>query len=90
MKRPNPFLVAVVAGICGALGCLGVIRAQEKPEDKVQECVYAIVRDFPTYTGTTPLGDSERACKSLTAAQKKQSGKLLADFVDKSFSVVTQ
>lgn len=88
MNRPNPFAVAIVSGVLGALGCLGVLQIQEKPTDRVQECVYAVVRDFPTYTGTTPLGNVEKPCKGLSAAQKKQAGKQLSDFIDKSLATL--
>lgn len=88
MNRPNPFAVAVVSGVMGALGCLGVIQLQEKPADRVQECVYAIVRDFPGYGGTTPLGNVEKPCKGLSEPQKKQVQKTLADFIDKSVATL--
>lgn len=88
MKRPNPFAVAVVSGILGALGCLGVLQIQEKPTDRVQECVYAVVRDFPTYTGTTPLRNVEKPCKGLSEPQQKQVRKILSDFIDKSIATL--
>lgn len=88
MKRPNPFLVAIVSGVLGALACLGTLGMADEPKDKVQECVYAVVRDFPTYTGTEPIGDTAKACKGLTEPQKKEAGKQLADFIDKSLETL--
>lgn len=88
MKSPNPFLVAVVSGVIGALACLGTLGMADEPKDSVQECVYAVVRDFPTYKGTEPIGDTHKACTGLTEPQKEEVGKQLADFIDKSLETL--
>ena len=86
MNRPNPFVVAVVSGVIGALACLGTLGMTSENPDSVQECVYAVVRDFPTYTGTEPIGDTNEACTGLTEPQKDEVGKQLANFIDRSLN----
>lgn len=88
MNRPNPFAVAVVSGVLGALACLGTLGMTSETPDPVQECVYAVVRDFPTYKGTEPIGDTHEACKGLSEPQKAEVGEQLADFIDKSLETL--
>jgi hypothetical protein len=78
MKKPNPFLVAIVSGVIGALACLGTLAAAEEKPNRVQECVYATVSAFPTLPAKTVVPE----CKNLSNGDRAIAYKMLDDFIE--------
>lgn len=81
MTRPNPFLVAVIAGIIGALSALFTYTQTTEP-DKVQECLYASVSAYPTMPVTTSPLETLDVCKGLSAPQKQELRVMVNDFLE--------
>lgn len=89
MHRPNPFLVAIVSGIFGALGCLGIFSFQEnqkKPENASERCLYAAVSAYPNWAGPGMLLDNLDACKGVSEPQKNTMRQMMKDFYESSLN----
>lgn len=81
MYRPNPFVVALVAGTIGALASLGVTAVSEgstgSQKDGVKDCVYAVVKASPKPARELP------ECKSLDPGDYSRAEISLTDFLVK-------
>lgn len=75
MNRPNPFLVALVAGTIGALTALGVTALREPEKDGVRDCVYAVVQASPKPARELP------ECKNLSPGDYSKAQYLMEDFL---------
>lgn len=77
MSKPNPFAVAVVSGVIGALACLGVTSISGPQKDDVKDCVYAVVKASPK-----PARELHE-CKSLDPGDYSKAEIILTDFLVK-------
>jgi len=81
MKRPNPFLVAVVSGVIGALAVLGTLSVTEEP-NRAQECLYAAVSAYPSLPVTTSPLETLDVCKGLSGPQKQELRVMVNGFLE--------
>lgn len=95
MTRPNPFLVALVSGVLGALACLATTAVADEPKtitktvthnvvktDPVKNCLYGFMTEYELIDSSGETGYVPSGCRGLTETQMNQVKLVLNNFLD--------